>query len=169
MSYYDQEYFDGGKGYSKYDYSGQYDDWAENIINLFHPRSVLDVGCAKGFLVQALMARNVPTWGIDVSEYAIEEADSEIADRLFVWDITSPKQIELPKVDLVISMDTFEHIPEDKLHLAQMFMLNHGDRYFIRVATPDTPDWQHDASHITIKPLEWWHDFWEEAVFEESK
>ena len=167
--YYDEEYFDGGKGYEKYEYSGQYEQWADMLIRMFNPKSVLDVGCAKGFLVKALRERGVPSWGVDISEYAIANCPEEVSDYLIEWDITSTKQLELPHFDLAVSFDTFEHIPKDKLHLAIMFMLNHGNQHYIRVGTPDTPDWQHDKSHVTIQPIIWWKELSEIIVFEESK
>jgi predicted TPR repeat methyltransferase len=169
MTTYDQAYFDGGKGYSKYDYSGQFEKWADQIIQTYHPTNVLDLGCAKGFLVKALRDRGVPAWGIDISEYAIAQAPEDVADFLYLWDITSADQLEVPTFDLIVSTDTFEHIPEDKLHLTKMFMLNHGKRFYIKVATPDTPNWEHDPTHITIKPLDFWQEFFEDCNFEASK
>lgn len=165
---YNRDYFDGGKGYSQYSYSGQFEKWAAQLIERFTPASVLDVGCAKGFLVQAFRDRGVEAWGVDASEYAVSQAPEGIAEYLYHLDITSQRQIKLPPADLVCSFDTFEHIPEDKLKQAKEFMISHGQRYFIRVATPNTPDWQHDPTHITIKPLEFWREFWGDCVFDES-
>lgn len=166
---YDQAYFDGGVGYSQYDFSEQYNIWADEIIAKYNPTSVLDIGAAKGFLVKALRDKGVKAYGLDVSEYALDNAIPEVTNYLFLHDITSPRELEIPKVDLIVSTDTFEHIPEDKLELVKMFMLQHGDRYFIRVATPDTPNWEHDPTHITIKPLTYWIEFWEDADWQESK
>lgn len=40
---------------------------ADRIISDMQPRTVLDAGCAMGFLVEALRARGVEAWGIDIS------------------------------------------------------------------------------------------------------
>ncbi len=37
------------------------------------PKKVLDVGCAKGFLVEAVRPRGVEAFGNDISEYAMGE------------------------------------------------------------------------------------------------
>ena len=44
---------------------------AEKIIKNYAPKTVLDVGCAYGYLVEALRCRGVEAYGIDISEYAI--------------------------------------------------------------------------------------------------
>lgn len=41
-------------------------------------RTVLDVGCAKGFVVRALRRLGVEAWGIDPSAYAIAHAPEEV-------------------------------------------------------------------------------------------
>jgi SAM-dependent methyltransferase len=46
-------------------------------------RGVLDVGCAKGFLVRHLRHLGVDAWGCDISDYAIANAAEEV--RPYVW------------------------------------------------------------------------------------
>ena len=50
-------------------------DW---LVGNVRPRTALDVGCAKGFLVEALRDRGVEAWGVDMSEYAIGEVREDI-------------------------------------------------------------------------------------------
>jgi SAM-dependent methyltransferase len=47
-------------------------------------REVLDVGCAKGFLVRHLRELGVDAWGCDVSEYAIANAPAEVSQHVRV-------------------------------------------------------------------------------------
>src|SRR5437870_13556529 len=51
---------------------------ADEIINRFNPRKVLDVGCAKGFLVECLRDRGVEAYGFDISEYAISQVRRDV-------------------------------------------------------------------------------------------
>lgn len=51
---------------------------ADHVVKDIGPRTVLDVGCAKGFLVEALRDRGVDAYGLDVSEYAIGQARDDI-------------------------------------------------------------------------------------------
>ena len=55
-SHYDEEYFDGSEGYHTYEDAEHFKLTAEELIRLFEPVSVLDVGCAKGYLVKAFLS-----------------------------------------------------------------------------------------------------------------
>ncbi len=46
---------------------------AESIVRSLNPRTVLDIGCAMGFLAEAFRQRGVQAYGIDISEYAINQ------------------------------------------------------------------------------------------------
>ena len=55
-----------------------FDGIAEKIVQEINPRTVLDAGCAMGFLVEGLRKRGVDAYGIDISEYAISQAHESI-------------------------------------------------------------------------------------------
>src|SRR5689334_19330595 len=63
---------------------------ADRIIGIANPRTVLDVGCARGLFVQALAAKGVDARGIDISAHAIETAHADVRDRLEVASATQP-------------------------------------------------------------------------------
>jgi 2-polyprenyl-3-methyl-5-hydroxy-6-metoxy-1,4-benzoquinol methylase len=167
--YYDEEYYEHGKGYHGYRDIGQFDAEALRLFQKYNPKTVLDLGCAKGFLVKSLRDIGVSAFGIDVSEYAISQAEDRVAEYLFVHDFTQEKSVEFPQYDLIVSYDTFEHIPEERLTAVKRFLKDHGTRFYIKVGTVDTPDWQHDASHITIKELDFWKEWFPNADWEISR
>lgn len=83
------EYFDGTReqGYGGYRYDGRWVPIARDIVSHFALKPgdrVLDVGCAKGFLVKDLMAvcPGLQVYGLDVSEYALRHCEPEAAGRL---------------------------------------------------------------------------------------
>jgi SAM-dependent methyltransferase len=83
------EYFDGTReqGYGGYYYDGRWIPIARDIIAHFGLRPgdrVLDVGCAKGFLVKDLMALcpGLEAYGLDLSQYALTHAEPEASGRL---------------------------------------------------------------------------------------
>lgn len=168
-SFYDEEYFDGGKGYSEYKYNNTYSLIAEDIAIRFNPKSTLEIGCAKGFVVKELRERGIDASGIDLSEYAIANAHPHVYEYVHLYDINKADKIPFDKVDLVYSLDTFEHIPEEQLDKVWEFMKKIGKRYYVKVGTLNTPDWQHDPSHITMHTLKWWQKRYPEIIFEESK
>jgi len=83
------EYFDGSReqGYGGYYYDGRWVPIARDIVAHFGLKRgdrVLDVGCAKGFLIKDLMAvcPGLEVYGLDVSEYALRHSEPEAAGRL---------------------------------------------------------------------------------------
>jgi SAM-dependent methyltransferase len=83
------EYFDGTReqGYGGYRYDGRWIPIARDIVAHFGLRAghrVLEVGCAKGFLVKDLMGvcPGLEVWGLDISEYALGHAEPEARGRL---------------------------------------------------------------------------------------
>jgi SAM-dependent methyltransferase len=86
---YEFEYFDGSReyGYGGYYYDGRWIPVAEDIIahwGLKPGMRVLDVGCAKGFLVKDLMkvCPGLEVFGLDVSRYALSQCEQDLVGRL---------------------------------------------------------------------------------------
>ena len=86
-----REYFDGerGQGYGGYRYDGRWVPVAERFrdhYRLTAGQRVLDVGCAKGFLLHDLrqVVPGLCVTGIDVSSYAIAQAMEDVRPRLLV-------------------------------------------------------------------------------------
>lgn len=114
---FDQEFFDGDRkhGYGGFNYNPKY--WEPVIPDLvahfgtLENKSVLDVGCAKGFMLYD-MQRLIPgvnVAGLDISRYAIENSVPEVKSSLVVGDATA-----LPYAsncfDLVISINTVHNL-----------------------------------------------------------
>jgi 2-polyprenyl-3-methyl-5-hydroxy-6-metoxy-1,4-benzoquinol methylase len=84
---------------------------ADTIVNTFKPRSVVDVGCGTGALLETLRDRGCNVFGLEYSEAALQlcrqrrldvtkfdlESDSLAGDRVF---------------DVAISLEVAEHLPE---------------------------------------------------------
>ena len=114
---YDFDYWDGDRkiNYGGYQYMpGRWSAVAKKMIdhyNLNLNARILDVGCGKGFLLYDFLKLlpNAELSGIDISEYAIDNAKPEIAENLLVGNATS-----LPwpdsHFDLVISINTFHNL-----------------------------------------------------------
>lgn len=81
----------------------------QNIIDVFQPRTVLDVGCGPGALMLFLHELGADVHGIDFSEAAKAAAPEAIRDRIHVGSVTEVHQLGLD-FDLVISRETIEHL-----------------------------------------------------------
>ena len=85
---YNQEYYEkydmGDAGASDYKSNqalrGFFINVAKAIVDTFHPATVLDAGCALGFLVEEFRRLGVKAYGIDISEYAISQVDESVKE-----------------------------------------------------------------------------------------
>lgn len=112
---YGELYFDGPRevGYGGYRYDGRWIPVAEDMIRHFNLKPgnrVLDVGCAKGFLVKDLMkvCPGLEAFGLDVSEYALMHCEPEVVGRLHLG---SADKLPFPdnSFDAVISLNTIHN------------------------------------------------------------
>lgn len=114
---YGEMYFDGPRtyGYGGYRYDGRWIPVAKDMIEHFGLKSgdsFLDVGCAKGFLAQDLerVCPGLTAFGMDISEYAIKQANPIIRPHLIVADAR-----ELPfktaSCKAVVSLNTIHNLP----------------------------------------------------------
>jgi SAM-dependent methyltransferase len=112
-----EEYFDGPRefGYGGYRYDGRWMPVARNIVahfDLREGRSILDVGCAKGFLVRDIRdaCPGVEAFGIDVSRYAVVHAcQGDVIGRLHVGHAAS---LPFPTdgFDAAVSINTLHNL-----------------------------------------------------------
>jgi SAM-dependent methyltransferase len=111
------DYWDGDRRicYGGYRYMpGRWAPVAKAIIDQYGIKAgdkILDIGCGKGFLLYeiSLLVPGVEIFGIDISEYAIENAKEEIKGRLQIGNA-----INLPfpdkYFDLVFSITTLHNL-----------------------------------------------------------
>lgn len=122
---------------------------ADAIVRDLRPTTVLDAGCAKGFLVEALRERGVEAWGIDISEYAISEVDESVAEYCQVGSLTEP----LPRrYDLIVCVEVLEHITAAEANAAVANLSAATDRLLLS----STPDDYGEATHVNVQPPEAW-------------
>lgn len=117
-----QLYFDGPRayGYGGYRYDGRWKSVARDIIAHFGLKPgdrVLDVGCAKGFLVKDLLAEGIDAFGLDISKYALRHGEPETLGRLHLGDATF---LPFPSdsFNAVISINTLHNLAGLELLMA---------------------------------------------------
>lgn len=119
--------------------------------------SILDFGCAKGYLVKAFRWLGRRAYGYDISEYALRNADTEV----LYW--LKPEHSEHRKFNYCIAKDVFEHIEVDHLAVILDRYINSKTLFAIIPLGEDNlyraPANNQDSSHITCMPGEWWENF----------
>ena len=113
---FDREYWDGDRkyGYGGYNYDGRWVAVAERLAahyNLKAGDRVLDIGCAKGFLLHDLRSAvpDLSIAGLDVSAYALEHSIAGV--RGHVVQATAGRLPFADKsFDLVVSINTLHNL-----------------------------------------------------------
>jgi ubiquinone/menaquinone biosynthesis C-methylase UbiE len=108
----DKKYGYGGHFYDEKYWSGVVDDFID-YYKLDNHSSILDVGCAKGFMLFEFKKKipGAKLVGLDISSYAIQNCKEEIKNCLIIGDA---KKLNFPdnSFDLVIAINTIHNLDE---------------------------------------------------------
>ena len=144
-----------------------FSDIAERIVADMQPQSVLDAGCALGFLVECLHDRGVEAHGVDISEYAISHVREDVADRCWVGSLGDP----LPRrYDLIVSIEVLEHMPPAEADRAITHFCQSSDD----ILFSSTPLDYKEATHLNVRMPEAWaeqfarHGFFRDVDYDAS-
>ena len=155
-SLYTMEYYQCGCGtdYTRKDiWVPFFDNMAERIIEKYAPKTVLDMGCAFGYLVSALRNKGVQAHGIDISEYALSQADEKIKPYVKVMSALDELPDNFPKkYDLVVSIEMIEHLYADDGLKVIKKMTEYADRILLSSTDSDFAE----PTHVNVQPKEYW-------------
>jgi ubiquinone/menaquinone biosynthesis C-methylase UbiE len=119
-----RDFFDGDRkcGYGGYKYDGRWKAVAARMRDYYElpdNAAILDIGCGKGFMLHDFkdLMPECTVAGVDVSEYAIENAMESVKPFLRV---VSAESLPYPdkSFDLVISINSIHNLPIDRLKTA---------------------------------------------------
>jgi len=130
-----------------------------DLLGIGREKSILDFGCAKGYLVKAFRLLGRDAWGVDASKYAIENVDSKVKKFCmypnFIWN---------RNFDFCVAKDVFEHIPKKELEQILkeknkqinklLAIIPLGENYNYRA-----PANNYDITHIICESEVWWMEF----------
>lgn len=140
---------------------------ARHLCRRCRPDRVLDLGCAKGFLVEAFRAQGVATvFGADISLYAVSQGAAAVRGRLVVADLQGGLPLSSASCDLVTALDVFEHLPDPAPALGEIRrVLREGGRAYLKICHPHHPNARRDPSHVNVQPLVYWRRAFRRAGF----
>lgn len=172
--WYDADYFEHGlksnwrDGYHWSAFSGLFRETAAFLAETFpEAQSFLDAGCAKGFLVRALLERGKEAWGFDHSRWALEHAE-EMAEPHLREASAETLHFDHPH-DVLLAFGLLESLTEEQarafLERARPFTRQAlaaviGTREDERAATAQE---DRDLSHVTLRSRAWWHQVLRDA------
>jgi len=115
------DYFDGDRmhGYGGYYYHPRF--WTDTVryfrdyYQLAEDAAVLDVGCAKGFMLHdlKLLMPKLKIAGLDISQYAYDHAMPDVKPFITIGDCKELSYSD-KSFDLVISINTVHNLPLDE-------------------------------------------------------
>lgn len=126
---------------------------ADRIVKDFNPRTVLDAGCAWGYLVASLRDRGVEAYGIDISEYAISRVREDMKQFCASAGLTKPLPDTFPvRYDLIVNIEVLEHMHEDEGLQALAQLCRYGDT----ILFSSSPDDVMEDTHYNVQQVEYW-------------
>jgi SAM-dependent methyltransferase len=172
------DYFDGDRihGYGGFNYLERF--WKPVIPTIIehyqidNSSKVLDVGCAKGYFLYDLKQElpGVSISGVDISEYAIKNAKSEVKESLQVANAT-----KLPfkddSFDFVMSINTVHNLNREEcaISLQEIERVSRGGSFITVDAYRNDEEkarmeaWNLTA--LTMMAVEEWKDFFLEVGY----
>jgi SAM-dependent methyltransferase len=135
---YDDAYFGAGRdpydrmglsGYERYDRDTSNANCAAYMIwRFFDVRRTLDVGCATGFVVEALRELGVEAQGTDVSQYAVDHPALGARGHIRYGNLMERMPFKNARFDLVSALEVLEHLPPESVPqaLRELRRLTHG-------------------------------------------
>ena len=169
---FDYDYWDGDRRicYGGYRYlEGRWEKVARAMVDHYElPENarILDIGCGKGYLLYDFIKvlPNAEVYGLDISDYAIDNSKDEVRDRLVLGNAT-----ELPwpsdYFDLVVSITTLHNLHAYDLDCAlrEMERVGKKNKYLCVESYRDEVEkanllyWQVTCEAFnTPREWEWW-------------
>jgi hypothetical protein len=131
-----------------------------DYVGIRPDHTILDFGCARGYMVKALRALDYYAYGYDVSKWAVDNSDLAVYHYL-----TTRADIVFQKCyDWIIAKDVLEHVDDLATTIRRLqdhaalgifvvvpLSLNEGEPYVV-------PEYEQDVTHIHRWPLAAWAD-----------
>jgi hypothetical protein len=167
--WYDADYFENGlksnwdRGYTWSVFKNVFEDAAAYLTEMFpESHSMLDAGCAKGFLVRAVRARGKEAWGFDHSQWAISRADQ--AAKAFISLEDAARVNYDRQFDLLIALSLLESLTERQID-SFVARARSWTRHALIATIPTLAEGRSydrskdsDLSHITMHERRWWQE-----------
>lgn len=172
---YGYDYWDGDRkyGYGGYHYDGRWRSVAQKLVDHYRLKPgqrVLDVGCGMAHLLYELtqVVPGIIVDGIDISQYALENAKEEIRDRLRYGE-AQMIPFKNDEFDLVISLATLHNLKvyDLKRALQEIGRVSKGNSYIMVESYRNDQEevnmlyWQLTcASYYAVDEWEWLYEEW---------
>ena len=154
-SIYNKGYFTG-KSYEQYGDFPAHEGRVDKIISIANPTSVLDVGCAYGFIVKRLLDKGVYAVGMDVSAWCQRKAKEIIPHNFVRHDLRKPLPFRDKVFDLLYCEGVLEHIEEELIDGVMAEFERVSRKRILQISLAEHSGALGEVGHITVKDHAWW-------------
>lgn len=157
-------YFNGGSEFGGYAREG-YRDFPVHEITARHilarkPESVLELGCARGYILKRIQDARVYGVGLEVSRHCYL---TRVCENIYLGDLCERPWVSgvrhtilgSRKIDLCYSVATLEHIPEQHVPNLIQQMAENCERGLHGIDFGGNDD-GFDKTHVTLRDKSWW-------------
>jgi len=118
-------------------------------LEIFQPRTVLDLGCGTGKSLDYFLAQGIKASGVEGSKLAINKANRP--ELITQYDLNQELNLG-KKFDLVWSFEFVEHIHPKYVDNLMKTFANHAETIVLSAARPG----QGGEGHFNEQPAEYW-------------
>jgi SAM-dependent methyltransferase len=137
---------------------------AQTVLDLYHPKTVIEFGCGAGHLAKALASLGVKVTALDgysepdFSDYPIDFIKIDLNDIALVNNYVKN---QVQKYDLAICLEVAEHLnPQTSEHLIR-WLTECSSTVVYSAAVPG----QGGTGHINCQTREFWHNLFVKRGF----
>lgn len=151
---YDRDYFEEDERSKREYYYPFFEAMAMGLQKKFSASNILDIGCGKGFLVEAFERQGLKAYGMDISKYALSKSK---ATNLILGSAES-----LPfkdnSFDLITCFEVIEHLEKTEKFVKEAKRILVPYYGFLCLTTPSHRNKvaRKEPTHINLKPLSEW-------------
>lgn len=116
-----KNYFDNKNikiGYGNYIYDGRFKTPVKKIIKFFKLKKnskILEVGCAKGFLIYEFYKNKMDVFGVDISKYALSKCINTIKNKIYLSNLSENLTFKQFSFDFIICKEVIPHLKKTEI------------------------------------------------------
>ena len=150
ISNYEKQYFTEHP-YNPYQDFERHGKVFNNLVRILHPSSMLDVGCAYGFIVKRCLEAGIFAMGLDVSQWCGQQ---KVIPGHYIRGTAWALPFKNKSFHVLFSEGVLEHIPEDKIDQVFAEFERVAARRCLGVSC-NSPQTEH---HLTNHNIDWWRE-----------
>ncbi len=141
--------------------------FCQAVIDVFNPKSVIDIGCATGDLVRQFRQMGLISDGLEGSDHALNHAVIQDILHLDLREDLSREALQPDcytvgrTYDLLCCLEVAEHIEPEYTKMFLQNITNWSDKILMSIAGPG----QRGLYHVNLQEMPYWDDLFKELGY----